>query len=141
VSTSPPSLDPDGAWAYELEGAPSPRPRKLSRPLLIVVEAVAAVVAGAAVAWAVAVAVDLSEFISTACSLSACPDRAIPDHLTGYGEALFGFAGAFAAARTSWRGARLARGHGHLAGFERGLLMTIVLLAAWSLLATGAIAG
>jgi hypothetical protein len=138
VQSSPPPVDPNSAWSAPPEGL-VPRtervPVGLSRVVLAALGLLLLVVAAA---WAVGVVTSLVDFLSGDCKFLYCKGHDFNAHARVYGEALLGAIGAGIAATGSWRAHQLLIGHGHLSALRRDLLLTVALLAAWSLLLHGA---
>ena len=137
IQSSPPPADPNSAWSLPPEGL-VPRSQRLPAGLArLTLAALALVLAVAAVAWAVGVGARLVDFLSSDCTLLYCRGHNFSEHVRAYAEALIGGIGACVAATGSWRAYRLLRGHDHLTALRRDLVLTVVLLAAWSLLVHG----
>lgn len=137
LSIPPPGpLDPNSAYPAMPEG-PIPRvarePTGAARAGLAFLGVVLAV---GAIAWLVAVVLQLVDFLSSAdCKLLGCADHAASEHVHTYGQALIGVIGAAVTARAAYSSFRLIHAYGHAATLRRLVLSSLVLLVIWSVLA------
>lgn len=137
VQSSPPPFDPNSAYSAPPEGLVPRAERVPVGSARIVLAALALLMLVVAVAWAIAVATRLVDFISGDCNLLYCGGKSFNEHARVYGEALVGAIGAGIAATGAWRASRLLSAHGHMSSLRRDLLLTVAALAVWSLLVHG----
>jgi hypothetical protein len=137
VPSSPPPIDPNSAWSVPPEGL-VPRSERLPGGFarLFLAGLALLLLAGAAV-WAIAVVARLVHFLSADCTLLYCRGQSFGEHVRAYGEGLIGAIGAGIAAIGAWRAYRLTQGHDHVTALRRDLILTLLVLAAWSLLLHG----
>ena len=135
LSIPPPGpLDPNSAYPAMPEG---PVPRVEREPTGAAKAGLALlglVLAAGAVAWLIATAVQLVDFLSSDCKLLGCADHPASEHIRTYGAALIGLIGVVVTARAAYGSFRLIHAYGHMSTVRRGVLSALVLLVVWSVL-------